>query len=229
MHDEVIKLYADNGGLSLIIGNLGSGKTHYALKILVPAIYTIYERIYFFSTSRDFQKGDAYKDLKQFNIKTLPFFNLNVIESLVEYKKKHHKKQWLLVIDDATSLDDILKSNNELVKFLFTNLRHLGIRLIFIVHGSKSIITPLIRSLTTHLVICKTTNLKLLEGIYEEYVAMFLDKKLFIQSYKEKVFNKKYCNLQFLNTTKKIFYYCPEDQKEHEPLVVRYAKAASHN
>jgi hypothetical protein len=210
MNNDIIDIYKKDGGVSVCIGGLGSGKTTFVIEYLLPAIYENYKRIYFFSTSGGYQKGDAYKKLKDYKVKTLPAFNLLIIQKMIEYKEKHNKEQWLLIIDDATSLDEALKSKNEVLVKMITNARHLGIRLIYIVHGSKAVLSPLLRSVISHLIICKTPNMRLIETIYEEFVAVYMEKKKFIQLYRDKVINgDKYCNFQFLNTSSKIYFYCP--------------------
>lgn len=173
------------------MGAKGSGKT----TILLNFIKYIHKKNWYsefhlvipsFNKSKLVDGSDQYGFLR--GMKNM--FIYTQYDSLISdivLKKCDGKKRIFYGIDDATSKGlDLIKDQSLL--HLITTSRANKCKIWLCVHGSKKILSPIIRANIDYLFIHKISNKKLLEAIFEEWFSMiFNDFKDFLNFYNEKL------------------------------------------
>jgi hypothetical protein len=102
-------------------------------------------------------------------------FSVNIVSKLLE-KGKCDKRHRYLYLDDATSFGELFQQSEQL-KDLITKARHYKITTHIITHHLKAVMIPLLRSNISYYILHRNVNSKFLEGIYDENLSLFFDKK----------------------------------------------------
>lgn len=168
----------------VFVGGTGTGKTNTLLNWLMhPDFYKDYfsDILLFSSTARLdplFQKaGIKKKNIFDTNIKDKLSEILATQKKEVESKGSKKAKLKLLIFEDSTSNNKLLKSR-DLIQ-LFTAGRHLRLTVFIVVHKYRSI-PPVIRLNASSLVIFPSNNGQL-QQIYEDYGQAGVAKRDFYQ------------------------------------------------
>jgi hypothetical protein len=102
-------------------------------------------------------------------------FSINMVSKLLE-KAKKDKRHRYMYLDDATSFGELFQQS-ETLKDLVTKTRHFRITFHVQTHHLKSVCLPLLRSSVSYYILHRNVNAKFLEGIYDESLSLFFDKK----------------------------------------------------
>jgi hypothetical protein len=120
---------------------------------------------------------DKLPDKKKKKIVIYEDFSLIIIERLIE--ESDGKKNRFFYVDDATS-ETQLHSNDELIKSLTSKARHFKITTLLCFHFLK-LRNALLRNSAEWLFLHRTTDAKLIEGVYEESASLYHDKNTFLE------------------------------------------------
>lgn len=166
----------------LFVGGTGSGKTNVLLNwMLDPEFYENYfDETYLFSTTADmdplFKRLDIKKENRiSSNIPAKLNEIMNTQKNDIEYKGVGEAKKTLLIFEDSTSAQKMLKSRD--MTLLFTAGRHSRFTVFLIIHKYKSC-PPVIRLNAKQLVLFPSNNGQL-QQIYEDYAPSGVSKKSF--------------------------------------------------
>jgi hypothetical protein len=102
-------------------------------------------------------------------------FSLNVVSNLLTKGRRDSRHRYLY-LDDATSFSELF-SQSEVLKDLITKARHYKITTHIITHHLKAVMIPLLRSNVSYYILHRNVNAKFLEGIYEENLSLFFERK----------------------------------------------------
>lgn len=135
----------------LISGGTNSGKTNVLLHI-VQRNATQFNKIIALCPTASVNKDNQYGFLPKGSL----FTNVNVqlIEKIFEYQKKHKNEKLLLILDDIIGVLDLQKA--PIIQLLFTQSRHWNISLVVLTQNLKAC-SPCVRSNSRYLFI---TSLK---------------------------------------------------------------------
>lgn len=145
-----------------IIGNSGSGKTYFTLKILYPMIRNQYDEVFIFTRSHNnIQYNKIIPEAHIFNKDFLDHVVMIRAKQEVNIKqyasdgKPIYKTNVLLIWDDIL---DKKMFNDQLFVDLFTNMRHLQTSTILITQLSSGVLNTAIKSNCTHFAIFRIND-----------------------------------------------------------------------
>jgi hypothetical protein len=195
----------------ILIGAKGSGKSFFINSFLKYSMNTnLHQYYYLVIPAYTFEQYNSYSYLKgKKNVKIYNKYKEIVGRDVLEnMEKDHNKSRSCFIIDDATGF---INSNNpdEHLKYMITTSRHLNCDIILCVHGTKAVLSSVIKANVDFLFLFKIINSKLLEVIYEEYIKIlgcFYNKDEFINYYNQNINGIKYNSLflDFVNNTNTI-------------------------
>lgn len=215
LNKQIIDSIEENDKCIFVYASKGAGKSFLIMNNIIPSIRHLYDRIFFNSTCLTFEKDDKYKDIKKDKeITCIEKFSAGLLVAMLAKKLKTpklKKQKWLIVIDDATSCEDILmpKTKDNLrdkLKDVFFELRHYKTTIIFACHVSRNGVAPFIRS-NSDIVMCgKLNNEYILKTIYEDSLSMhFKSYREFRDFYDDEIWNQKYKFLLMDNVNTNIY------------------------
>lgn len=183
LEKEFLKELAPKHGLIVQTGVRYSGKSLWSSCLLrhLMTETKLYDEYHLIIPTWRFQAKDTFRwvshlpDNIQNKITVYEDFSINVISKLVQRGKKDKKHRYLYV-DDATAFGELF-GQSEVLKVLVTQARHIAITTHIITHHLKAVMLPLLRSNVSYYILHRNVNSKFLEGIYEENLSLFYERK----------------------------------------------------
>jgi hypothetical protein len=177
--------------LILQIGNRHSGKTTWACCLLYHLIAhdDFYQEFHLVLPTYSNQAGgtfdwiDRLPEKRKKKVTIYEDFSLVIIDQLIE--QSDGKKNRFFYVDDATS-ETQLHSNDETIKSLTSKARHFKITTLLCFHFLK-LRNALLRNSAEWLFLHRTTDAKLIEGVYEESASLYHDKNTFYTNVREEM------------------------------------------
>ena len=194
--DEFLNELAPKHGLIVQTGVRYSGKSLWSCSLLRHLMTNTnkYAEYHLIIPTWRFQALGTFKWIQELpkniidKITVYEDFSIHVVSKLLD-KGRRDKKHRYLYIDDATSFGELFQQS-ETLKDLVTKARHYRITSHIITHHLKSVMIPLLRSNVSYYILHRNVNCKFLEGIWDENLSLFYDKKDWFDLCKKKMREK---------------------------------------